>query len=85
MFQSFAAFHPAEENMYVELANPGPSAEIAALFHTGDATAVSSRALYIQCSALASPICVSILHPLYKPLQYPLLFPHGTQIEYYKA
>ena len=67
------------------------------MYHVGDAPVPTGRELYVQRAADATPSRISILHPLYEPLQYPLLFPHGTlgwgkrsmpawsQIDYYKS
>jgi len=92
-YRNFAQFSPQSPTAYIELADPGPGEEIAALYRIGDAPVASGRDLYVQCAADVAPSRISILHPLYEPLQYPLLFPHGTlgwgkpgwsQINYYK-
>jgi Helitron helicase-like domain at N-terminus len=95
-YDGFAQFTPHAPSAYIELADPGPGEEIAAIYHVGNAPALTGRELHIQHVADATPSQISILCPLYEPLQYPLLFPHGTlgwgkrsmpawlQIEYYK-
>jgi len=39
----------------------------------------SPRKVYIQRASDITPARINILHPLYEPLQYLLLFPHGTE------
>lgn len=105
IYQSFAAFEPTTPNAYLELADPGTGNEIAALLHVGNAPRPTSRQVYVmRTNPNPDPTKpdrasrISILHPLYEPLQYPILFPHGTfgwggknprtcnmtQIQYYK-
>jgi len=95
-YRNFAQFSPQSSSAYIKLADPGPGEEIAAVYRIGDAPVAAGRDLYVQRAADATPTRISILHPLYEPLQYPLLFPHGTlgwgkrfrpgwsQIDYYK-
>jgi hypothetical protein len=95
-YHGFAQFAPQATSAYIRLADPGPSEEVAAVYHIGDAPVPTGRELYIKRAADTMPSRVSILHPLYEPLQYPLLFLHGTlgwgkrsmpawsQIDYYK-
>jgi len=79
-YDGFAQFTPDAPFAYIELADPGPGEEIAAVYHVGDAPVPTGRELYIQRAADATPSRISILHPLYEPLQYPLLFPHGRKL-----
>lgn len=55
------------------------SMEIAAVIHRGDSdvTRGPCTVVFWRRSELA-PTFISPLYPLYKPLQYPLFFPHGT-------
>jgi len=68
--------------MELSLADPGRGDEIAALYYVGSAPAPSPRTLYVQRSREPDGprgIRIPILHALYEPLQYPLLFPSGTR------
>jgi len=68
--------------MELSLADPGHGDEIAAMYAVGSAPAPSSRTLYVQCASLDNEpraLCIPILHALYEPLEYPLLFPQGTR------
>lgn len=82
-YEGFAAYEPHEKQAHMELslANPGRGHEIAALYYVGSAPNPSPRALYVQRSRdVDGPngLRIPILHALYEPLQYPLLFPSGT-------
>ena len=98
-YRNFAQYEPDFEDAYIELSDPGSGDEIAALYHVGSAPRSNARCIYIQRASDARPSPIPICHPLYEPLQYPLLFPHATpgwgeslhstqkwsQCEYYKA
>jgi hypothetical protein len=79
-YEPFAQFEPDTEEAHIELdlANPGRSNEIAALYHVGSAlNKKTSRIVYIQRSGASTPTQIPILSPLYEPLQYPLFFLDG--------
>jgi len=83
-YEHFAAFQPHENEAHMELslADPGHGDEVAALYHVGTAPRPSPRTLYVQRSRNCDDpkgIRIPILHALYEPLQYPLLFPEGTR------
>ena len=96
-FRTFSRFRRDRDDVYLELADPGSDQDIAALLHIGDVPQPTSRAVYVQRRADAQPTRIPILHSLYEPLQYPVLYPHGsrgwgesmrhqwTQAQYYKA
>lgn len=67
--------------MYMELMiqDAGNGHEIAALYHVGNSPMPSPRNVYIRCASDAMPLHINILNSLYEPLQYPLLFPHGSE------
>ena len=83
-YERFASYEPHEHQAHMELslADPGRGDEIAALYYVGSAPALSPRSLYVQRSREPDGprgIRIPILHALYEPLQYPLLFPSGTR------
>ncbi|KAF8290485.1 hypothetical protein DL93DRAFT_2092057, partial [Clavulina sp. PMI_390] len=83
-YERFATYEPGQTQAHMELslADPGRGDEIAALYHLGSAPTPSPRSLYVQRSRdVDGPkgLRIPILHPLYEPLQYPLLFPAGTR------
>jgi hypothetical protein len=80
-YRSFADYRREEQHAYMELelADAGSGHEIAALYHVGNSPMPSPRKVYIQRASDITPARINILHPLYEPLQYPLLFPHGTE------
>ena len=79
-YRNFAQYELQYEDAYIELSDPGPGEEIAALYHTGNAPHATSRSVYVQRAQDASPSYVPILNPLYEPLQYPLLFPRNSRL-----
>jgi hypothetical protein len=95
-YRNFATFLPEREDVYMALAHENPSHDIVAMYHTGFAPQCSHRTVYVQRAADSAAQQIHILNPLYEPLQYPLLFPHGSlgwgtdiryqcsQITYYK-
>jgi len=50
-YRNFAQFSPPSPSAYIELADPGPGEEIAALYRIGDAPVAAGRDLYVQCAA----------------------------------
>jgi hypothetical protein len=83
-YQHFARFqlHQPQAHVELSLADPSHGDEIAALYAVGSAPAPSSRTLYVQHASLDNEpraLCIPILHALYEPLQYLLLFPQGTR------
>jgi len=80
-YESFSQFQPEAEDAHfvLDLANPGQSNEIAALYRVGSAAnKKSARAVYVQRSGSGTPTQIPILSLLYEPLQYPLFFPDGS-------
>ncbi|KAF7113861.1 hypothetical protein CNMCM5793_004916 [Aspergillus hiratsukae] len=63
----------------VELSVPSAGGEIAAIINTDSLRHVSPRQVVFFRRGGLQPRFVPILSCLYEPLQYPLLFPHGTR------
>ncbi|KAN0079303.1 hypothetical protein V8E54_004517, partial [Elaphomyces granulatus] len=53
-------------------------AHVAAIIHTSGIRHVDPRRVVIFGRTDPQPQEVPVLSPYYEPLQYPLLFPHGT-------
>ena len=101
-YESFACYKPHEQQVHMELslADPDHGDEVATLYHVGSAPWPSPHCLCVQRTSLDNEpkgIRIPILHALYEPLQYLLLFPQGmrgwgldmwalnwTQCKYYK-
>lgn len=64
--------------MALELFTPTAHGEVAALVHANNIQQVHSRSVFIYSHMGEHPSVISILNPLYEPLQYPLFFPQGT-------
>ena len=62
----------------IELTVPPTGGDVAAIIHTDGLRHVDPRRVVIYGRADPRPQEVPVLSPLYEPLQYPLLFPHGT-------
>jgi Helitron helicase-like domain at N-terminus len=62
----------------LELRTNVASGEIAAIIHTSNFGNVSPRSVLLWKHGNDQPEFLSILSEHYEPLQYPLLFPHGT-------
>ncbi len=69
-FHEFSYYHPVEQDATMELLDPGTSNEIAAQHEAHN--------IFVHRKSKLIPAQVSILHTLYEPLQYPILFPHGV-------
>ena len=61
----------------MKILDPGATNEIAAIYNVGSGATHEPQCLYVHHWHDAIPTPVSILNPLYEPLQYPILFPHG--------
>lgn len=62
----------------LELCDVAANGEFAAILHAGNTTEVRPRSVVIWQNHSAQPSFVSIYSRHYEPLQYPVLFPHGT-------
>jgi hypothetical protein len=62
----------------LELADVGQNGDFAAILHAANSTAVNPRSIVIWRNRDEQPTFVPIFSRHYEPLQYPLLFPHGT-------
>jgi hypothetical protein len=73
-------FHdiPAAETCALELTEPSSNGDFAAVMHAANSTTIDPRNILIWQSGHHQPSFVPILSRHYEPLQYPLLFPHGT-------
>jgi hypothetical protein len=70
---------PEGTPLTVEISSSAHAGEIAAIVHVSNVQDIGPRSILIHSSQDLSPARkVSILSPHYEPLQYPLLFPHGT-------
>lgn len=97
IYRGFRDYEPNAPEAYIALPDVPNLTEIGAMYHTGNAPQPGNRTIYTQRKADSVPTRIPITHRLYEPLQYPLLFPHGTpgwgramvpkwtQINYYKA
>ena len=75
------AFHsvPDTTPIFIELKNSTADGEVTAIIHVANLHSIKPRSVYIHRKATgAMAEEVSILSSHYEPLQYPLLFPHGT-------
>ena len=75
------AFHsvPDTTPVFIELENSTADGEVAAIIHVANLHSIKPRSVYIYRKATgAMAEEVSILSSHYEPLQYPLLFSHGT-------
>lgn len=62
----------------LELTDVGQNSDFAAIMHAGNSTTINPRAVIIWCNRDTDPTFIPIFTCHYEPLQYPLLFPHGT-------
>ena len=67
-----------EQPFAVELREEIAGGEVAAILHTDMSARISPRSVVIWHHGDRQPRTVNILSTHYEPLQYPLLFPHGT-------
>lgn len=90
------AFNPNTDNsLAIELYTPTSGGEVAAIIHANNIRQIYPRSIMVFKNLQQRPQPISILSPLYEPLQYPLFFPHGTlgwgmdsefsQIRWYRA
>lgn len=93
-----AAKQAGEESFEVTLEQPAAVGEVAAIVNASNLQTVNARAVTYCGKGDNNHQYLSILSPFYEPLQYPLLFPHGTlgwqpslskprrtQIQWYRA
>lgn len=74
-----ASFDPTNvQHLSIELHQPTSSGEVAAVIHGNNLHQVHPRNILIQQNGQPAPQRIDILSPFYEPLQYPILFPHGT-------
>ena len=62
----------------LELADIAPSRDFAAIMHANNSVTVHPRSILIWHNSDDDPSFIPIFSRHYEPLQYPLLFPHGT-------
>ena len=62
----------------LEISDIGSNGDFAAIFHAGNTSNVQPRSVVIWQNNAAHPTFISIYSRHYEPLQYPILFPHGT-------
>jgi hypothetical protein len=78
--QSLQTFASVENIQYsvLELSAPSSGGDFAAIAHIADSTAFHPRNIVIWRNTDRQPSFIPLLSKHYKPLQYPVLFPHGT-------
>ena len=62
----------------LELTDVGQNGDFAAIFHAANTTSIRPRTVVVWQNSNTVPTFVPIFSRHYEPLQYPLLFPHGT-------
>ena len=62
----------------LELADIAPSRDFATIMHANDTVNIHPHSIVIWHNSDDDPSFIPIFSRHYKPLQYPLLFPHGT-------
>lgn len=62
----------------LELRQPTAAGEFAAIAHVANSTRIQPRSILIWRDTDSDPSFINPLSPHYEPLQYPVLFPHGT-------
>lgn len=71
--------HVAPESTSVlELCDTSSNGDFAAIMHAANSTTIRPRSILVWQNSSEEPSFMSILTRHYEPLQYPLLFPHGT-------
>lgn len=63
---------------FIELQENTSTGEVAAIMHANNIVNIQPRSIIIWRNSDIAPKFVNILSSQYEPLQYPLLFPHGT-------
>ena len=77
---SLQQFHSVSDDATTALELPDTSSngDFAAVMHAANSTNIKPRSILIWHNSKRQPSFISILTRHYEPLQYPLLFPHGT-------
>ncbi|KAK4700477.1 ATP-dependent DNA helicase PIF1, partial [Phenoliferia sp. Uapishka_3] len=78
IYRDFGNWHPNAADAILELQDPSQAGEIAAVFHLGNSANIDQRSVHVFRSNSVYPSRISVLSPLYEPLQYPVFFTHGT-------
>jgi hypothetical protein len=69
---------PSEELTALQLSDVSAQSDFTAVLHATNSTAIDPYAIVIWCNCDSHPTFIPIYSHHYKPLQYPLLFPHGS-------
>ena len=69
---------PTDASSALELSDVSANGDFAAILHAANSTAVDPRSIVIWHNHNTEPSFIPIFSRHYEPLQYPLLFPHGT-------
>lgn len=69
---------PSEQPTALELSDVSSHGDFAAVLHAANSTAIDRRSIVIWRNRDAQPTFVPIYSRHYEPLQYPVLFPHGS-------
>ena len=69
---------PGKGTNALEISDVGSNSNFAAIFHAGNTSNVQPRSVMIWQNNATRPTFISIYSRHYEPLQYPILFPHGT-------
>ena len=69
---------PESEPCALELTDVGQNGDFAAILHASNSTSITPRAIVVWRHSKNEPTFVPIYSRHYEPLQYPVLFPHGT-------
>jgi hypothetical protein len=67
-----------DRSISIELSDPPVGQDFAAIVHANNSTRINPRHILIWHNSNTDPTFVPIFSQHYEPLQYPLLFPHGT-------
>lgn len=70
---------PSETTSALEIFDASSNGDFAAIMHAANTTTIRPRSILIWRNSEERPAFVSILTRHYEPLQYPILFPHGTR------
>ena len=69
---------PESEPCALELSDIGQNGDFAAILHASNSTSITPHAIVVWRHSKNEPTFVPIYSRHYEPLQYPVLFPHGT-------
>ena len=69
---------PDTSTCALQLSDVASNGDFAAILHAENSTTINPRSIVIWRNRDAAPTFISIYSRHYEPLQYPLLFPHGT-------